>query len=151
MIRNFEEKDIESAMRIIEESPIKWSEKFFYEILKDDTSFIFSLVQEGELSAFIIYKILYDEADILILAVKKSERRKGYAKELIQFAIKDLSDRGIKNISLEVRVSNKAAITLYEKFMFKIKGRRKEYYYDKEDAYIMRRCEDETFGNRNIM
>ena len=44
----------------------------------------------------------------------------------------------IKYITLEVRVSNVAAISLYEKFGFKSIGVRKKYYQDNnEDALIM--------------
>ena len=43
----------------------------------------------------------------------------------------------IKNYVLEVRVSNYNAIKLYEKFNFKIKGIKKNYYRDGENAYFM--------------
>ena len=44
----------------------------------------------------------------------------------------------IKYITLEVRVGNKAAISLYEKYGFKSLGVRKGYYQDNnEDALIM--------------
>ena len=44
----------------------------------------------------------------------------------------------IKYVTLEVRVSNTPAISLYEKYLFKSLGQRKGYYQDNnEDALIM--------------
>jgi ribosomal-protein-alanine N-acetyltransferase len=45
--------------------------------------------------------------------------------------------RGAESMSLEVRVSNKAALKLYRSCGFKIQGLRKKYYQNNEDAYIM--------------
>lgn len=46
---------------------------------------------------------------------------------------------GIDNIFLEVRVSNAAAIGLYEKHRFSVINIRKKYYDGVEDALIMKR------------
>lgn len=40
-------------------------------------------------------------------------------------------------ITLEVNKENLAAIHLYQKYGFEIKGTRKKYYDNKFDAYIM--------------
>jgi ribosomal-protein-alanine N-acetyltransferase len=40
-------------------------------------------------------------------------------------------------MTLEVRVSNKAALRLYKKCGFTIQGLRKRYYRNSEDAYVM--------------
>lgn len=61
--------------------------------------------------------------------------------------------RAIDTISLEVRVSNSAALDLYQKFGFVLVGERKGYYQETgEDAYVM--ClfnlkdeEDERFAD----
>ena len=48
------------------------------------------------------------------------------------------SSKGVKIYSLEVRVSNQSAISLYERYGFKQVGLRKAYYQDNhEDAYLM--------------
>ena len=45
---------------------------------------------------------------------------------------------GSRYITLEVRVSNRGAQSLYDKYGFKKVGVRKRYYLDNnEDAYIM--------------
>ncbi|MEG0277500.1 MAG: GNAT family N-acetyltransferase, partial [Coprobacillus sp.] len=65
-------------------------------------------------------------------------QRQGYAKilmdEMIQFAFEE----GCNVMSLEVRVSNQSAISLYEKCGFINQAIRKNYYQDNhEDAYLM--------------
>ena len=51
--------------------------------------------------------------------------------------------KGASRFFLEVRVSNQAAIRLYEKNGFQKQGIRKGFYQGpKEDAYIMNRIED---------
>jgi ribosomal-protein-alanine N-acetyltransferase len=45
--------------------------------------------------------------------------------------------RRTEEVYLEVRVSNSAAIKMYEKLNFKVKSRLKSYYRDGEDAYLM--------------
>ena len=50
----------------------------------------------------------------------------------------DLADRNdVKNITLEVRVSNDSAIALYESLGFIKVAKRKQYYQDGEDAHLM--------------
>jgi ribosomal-protein-alanine N-acetyltransferase len=44
----------------------------------------------------------------------------------------------LQGLTLEVRAGNDPAIALYEKFGFRVEGRRKAYYSDNhEDALIM--------------
>ena len=65
-------------------------------------------------------------------------RRKKIGEALLTTIIKYCRDEGVKYITLEVRVSNTAAINLYEKYSFKSLGTRKNYYQNNnEDALIM--------------
>lgn len=89
-------------------------------------------------SAYINYRIMYEEAELMRIAVLKNSRNKSYASTLMFKMIEDLKAENIKRCLLEVRASNKAAISLYEKYDFKIIGKRKEYYTNPiEDAFIM--------------
>lgn len=89
-------------------------------------------------SAYINYRIMYEEAELMRIAVLKNSRNKSYASTLMFNMIEDLKVENIKRCLLEVRASNKAAISLYEKYDFKIIGKRKEYYTNPiEDAFIM--------------
>ncbi|MBU7584702.1 MAG: ribosomal protein S18-alanine N-acetyltransferase [Nostoc sp. TH1S01] len=81
---------------------------------------------------------IVDEAHITILAIHPQYHRQGLGQALLYALLKTACDRGLERATLEVRVSNVAAISLYEKFGFKIAGQRRRYYKDNgEDALIL--------------
>ncbi len=83
------------------------------------------------------YAILLDSIDIfeiMKIAVDKRYRNQGIGEELLRTISKELG----KEIHLEVRESNQAAIRLYQKIGFKNLFKRKNYYGDTgEDALVM--------------
>ena len=82
--------------------------------------------------------LLAGEAHLINIAVREEYRREGLG-ELLLIGIIEKA-RGLKAtmITLEVRVSNKAAQQLYAKYGFTERGRRRAYYTDdREDAVIM--------------
>jgi ribosomal-protein-alanine N-acetyltransferase len=83
------------------------------------------------------YAILLDSIDIfeiMKIAVDKRYRNQGIGEELLRTISKELG----KEIHLEVRESNLAAIRLYQKMGFKNLFKRKNYYGDTgEDALVM--------------
>jgi len=84
--------------------------------------------------------IVTDECHILNLAVHPRYRRTGLASQLIEFLFRICQRKKIAQYSLEVRISNAAAISLYQKHGFMICGTRKGYYSDTgEDSLIMQR------------
>jgi ribosomal protein S18 acetylase RimI-like enzyme len=74
------------------------------------------------------------EAELLRVAVAPSARRRGLARAILQAAEKDLEKAGIRNLHLEVRVSNRSARALYEAEGWRVSGLRPRYYQDGEDA-----------------
>lgn len=81
---------------------------------------------------------ILDEAHITILAVHPQYHRQGFGQALLYSVLKTARDRGLERATLEVRASNSAAISLYQKFGFKTAGRRRRYYKDNdEDALIL--------------
>ncbi len=94
--------------------------------------------KKGQIIGYICFWVVLDEAHLANLAVAPEARRQGVAAFLLKTMIRYLRARGVKQILLEVRERNKAALSLYHKFGFKIDGRRKGYYSDtKEDAILM--------------
>ena len=82
----------------------------------------------------------FDEADVMNVAVHPDCRRRGIAEKLIHTLVAELTSRGVRALTLEVRASNDPAINLYEKLGFQQVGRRKNYYHNpKEDALILRK------------
>ncbi len=81
---------------------------------------------------------ILEEAHITILAINSQYHRQGMGAALLYSLIKTARDRNLERATLEVRASNQAAISLYEKFGFTTAGRRKRYYKDNgEDALIL--------------
>ncbi len=65
--------------------------------------------------------------EMQIKSVASSEKRKGYATELLKHILSEKKNEGIETVSLEVRVSNNAAKALYEKLGFTAVGTEKNY------------------------
>jgi [ribosomal protein S18]-alanine N-acetyltransferase len=79
---------------------------------------------------------------VMNVAVDDRQLRRGIATALLT-RLFEIADRRGEQYTLEVRESNNAAITLYERFGFKSAGLRPGYYHDnKEDAVIMWRTAD---------
>ena len=82
--------------------------------------------------------LMVDEAHITTFAVHPAYRRRRIGERML-IALLDLAvDRGAREATLEVRLSNLAARRLYEKYGFRPVGIRPRYYSDnQEDALIM--------------
>ena len=92
----------------------------------------------GEIVAYGGMWLMVDEAHITTFAVHPRWRRQRIGERLL-VAFLDLAvDRGAREATLEVRLSNIAARRLYEKYGFRPVGLRPRYYSDDgEDALIM--------------
>jgi ribosomal-protein-alanine N-acetyltransferase len=92
----------------------------------------------GRIVGYIGFWKIIDEGHITNIAVHPDFRGLGYGRELIAAMILKAKEMELIAITLEVRKSNKAAISLYESFGFVSSGIRKKYYSDNnEDALIM--------------
>src|SRR3990170_8587401 len=81
---------------------------------------------------------LPDEAHIVTLAVRESHRRQGIGECLLISIIEMAQRKGQPLVTLECRVSNEPALSLYEKYGFQQLGLRPRYYSDNhEDALIL--------------
>ena len=82
--------------------------------------------------------LMVDEAHITTFAVHPSWRRQGIGDRLLLDLLDVALERGAREATLEVRLSNVPARRLYEKFGFRPVGLRPRYYTDdNEDALIM--------------
>ena len=78
------------------------------------------------------------EAHITAIAVREARRGEGIGELLMVGSIREAMRRGCQVVTLEARVSNHVAQSLYEKYGFSNVGIRKNYYTDnREDAVIM--------------
>jgi ribosomal-protein-alanine N-acetyltransferase len=82
--------------------------------------------------------LAFDEAHITTIGVDPEHRGRGLGELLLLGMVDAALARGARWLTLEVRVSNVAAQTLYRKYGFSVRGSRKRYYSDNnEDALIM--------------
>lgn len=120
----------------VEALPEAWSESAFLGELGNPSALIFVALSDEQVVGFGGVQIILGEAYITNIAVKNEHRRKGVARSLLNKII--CNCEGCDFITLEVRVSNSAAISLYEKFGFVSQGIRKGFYsHPTEDANIM--------------
>lgn len=79
-----------------------------------------------------------EEAHVTLLAVHKLHRRQGMGQALLGHLLQWGQQRGLEWATLEVRVSNTAALGVYRTFGFAPVGRRRRYYADTgEDALVL--------------
>ena len=118
-----------------------WSRNLLAESLKDELSaFLVALDEGGHVAGYAGVKVVLDEGYIDNIAVRPDCRRRGVAGQLLQVFLNFAAANRLAFLTLEVRPSNTPAIALYEKYGFRIAGRRKRYYeHPTEDALIMTR------------
>lgn len=116
-----------------------WSKDSFMSELSNDLARYFSVFNtDGQLIGYCGCWQILEEAHITNIAVSPDYRRKHIGEALLTTIIDECYRNMAKYITLEVRVGNKPAIALYEKYGFKSLGVRKGYYQDNnEDALIM--------------
>ncbi len=135
------EEDIDEVLKIEEDSfPKPWSRNIFERELRNPVSYGLAgwLKKDSAdwLVAYVYFWIVQGEAHILNMTVRRECRRRGLAKRFLSFMLQFMREKGVEDIFLEVRRSNKAAISLYESFGFRVFYERKDYYVD-EDALVM--------------
>jgi ribosomal-protein-alanine N-acetyltransferase len=99
-------------------------------------------LRDQQVIGFAVYQWLAGEVTLMNIAVDPKFTRQGVASQLLNYAVtKAKSDNNIEHFFLEVRVSNQAAIKLYEQQGFVEIARRQNYYpaanNQREDAVIM--------------
>lgn len=114
-----------------------WSSQHFVDELESRVATIDLYWREEQLAGFLCSWLIAGELQIQNLATLPQMRRQGIAVKLIAHAIERSQQLGLSSVCLEVRVTNKPAITLYERFGFTIDGTRPSYYPDGEDALLM--------------
>lgn len=115
-----------------------WSPKDFQDLLTRDYCIYLTALADGEVAGCCGMTNLCQEGNIDNVVVAERFRNRGIACAMLKELIAVGEKAGITDFTLEVRVSNAAAIHLYEKFGFVSEGIR-PHFYEKptEDASIM--------------
>ena len=117
-----------------------WSENSIASELKNPLSVWLVAEANGALAGYIGSQSVLGESDVMNVAVSPDYRRQGIGEALVLALVEELKKLGNHCLSLEVRLSNLPARTLYEKLGFLEVGRRPNYYRNpKEDALILRK------------
>ena len=94
-----------------------------------------------EIVGYIGMQTVLDEGYIINIAVSESCRHQGIADALMNCIEEESLRKYLSFVTLEVRESNDAAISLYKKHGYHETGRRFHYYNrPKEDALIFTKC-----------
>lgn len=121
--------------------PTPWSPAMFVlELSKSSTIALAAVLPERprtrRLAGYLICSRYADVWHLMNIAVDPPLRRRGVAAALMEELIERAGPE--EPFTLEVRPSNTAAITLYDRFGFRAAGTRPRYYQDTgEDALIM--------------
>lgn len=116
-----------------------WSEADFkYELNHPEFSQCIVLIIDDAIVGYGCLWILYEQGQITTFGIRRADQSKGYGKLLLSYLMTLAEDFKVDSITLEVRISNEAAIYLYESIGFRTLTVRKGYYQDNhEDAYLM--------------
>lgn len=137
--RNARTEDVNLIAELEKENFISpWTyDQFVYEIEQNEFSKTLLIMDNDILVGYLNYWIIFDQATINKVCIKKEYRRQGLACKLMSLALEDIIKNKCIIVTLEVRVSNKNAINLYQKNKFKIVTKKVNYYSDGEDAFFM--------------
>jgi ribosomal-protein-alanine N-acetyltransferase len=120
-------------------NPRSWSEQLFRSELESAGSRSRGIFVGERLVGYLIAHFVLDEGHIVSFGIDPAWRGCGLGRRLLEDLLRLADLEGVKVVTLQARVSNVAAISLYQKVGFKIVGVRKNYYSDDgEDAITMR-------------
>lgn len=125
-----------------------WSEAEFEQLLSAPGVEGWICWAGTRLSGYLLVRSAGEEAEILNLAVAPEFRRRRVALRLLGRGLDTLLARGVHQVFLEVRRSNRAARALYHRLGFTLAGVRRGYYRKPlEDAMVLRRRLDSSDEN----
>lgn len=116
-----------------------WSKKLFLSNF-GKRYFNHVMLDNDQVVGYFVASSVAGEVTLMNIAIVPSQQGKGLGKRLLQFLIHLSCQKQEQEIWLEVRASNVAALSLYDKLGFVEVDRRKDYYpceTGREDAIIM--------------
>ena len=137
-IRPMTKSDLDGVMVIEQVSyPNPWKREHFIQEIHSHTSLPYVAVLDDLVVGYVCLMSLFEDAQILNIAVTPQHRGHGIARKMMELAVSTARERGAEVLALEVRESNAAAIRMYEDLGFVRYFVRKGYYEGKEDALLM--------------
>lgn len=140
VFRYLKEEDIDQILKIEELSfATPWTRQSFENELNLNQFAVYLVLEkEGQIVGYCGMWLIVDEAHITNIAVLPEFRGQKLGEGILSMVMDIARQRGAKTMTLEVRVSNEVAQSLYRKLGFINGGIRKNYYTDNyEDALVM--------------
>lgn len=106
------------------------------ELLENEFSRMYVYTKNNQIIAYLSYRQIDTNADILNFLVDTPFQNQGIGKSLFEHVLLDMKEDGVNSLVLEVRTSNESAIHFYKKYGATIVTTI-ENYYETEDAYMM--------------
>ncbi len=141
-VRRMEARDLGRVMEIEHQSyTMPWTESTFRGLLRRaDADLFVAETVDGEVAGYAVSWAVLDQGELGNVAVAPEWRHRGIAHRLLDAVILRAAERRVKELFLEVRVSNSTARQLYLAYGFRDVGRRRNYYMEPvEDALVMRK------------
>jgi ribosomal-protein-alanine acetyltransferase len=145
--RKYASGDLEAILSICRRSPetAQWSDSGFEQaylsgqmILVAEVAAEIPAEVAARVCGFLVARVTAGEAELLNMAVGAADRRKGLGSKLLAAAAKEAEALQASRMYLEVRESNEAAISFYERHGFRKSGQRAGYYQNPaENAVLM--------------
>lgn len=132
-------EDVPVISKLEEEAfSMPWSPEDFRQMIEKEDARYYVAEEDGELLGGCGVLLIVGEGNITNVVIKPEARNRGIGTGLLQYLIEEGYREGLNAFTLEVRVSNQAAIHVYEKVGFVSEGVR-PHFYEKptEDALIM--------------
>ena len=111
---------------------------YLHDFTQHPFSEYYKLLIDAKICGYCGIWVIDNTSQITTIAINPSLQRLGYGKKLLDYIIKVLKKRKVTIITLEVRITNKGAIKMYQKFGFYKVAIRKHYYENGEDAFLMK-------------
>ena len=140
VLRDLAAEDLDALMEIENACfSTPWRRDTFEGLLLREDTDLLAATLEGRLVGYSICWTIVDQSELGNLAVATEARGRGIGVTLVHASLERLRRRGARECFLEVRESNQAARSLYERTGFAVIGRRRRYYTRPvEDALVMR-------------
>jgi len=149
VVREFKREDIDEVMRINQTClPENYPSSFFLGLYTHAPKAFLVAIENEKVIGYIMCRIErgissfkrafpVKKGHIVSVAVMHEYRHRGIGTDLIKLGMEGMVSYGAMEFFLEVRKSNVAAVTVYEKLGFEVGRVLKGYYRDGEDAYLM--------------
>jgi [ribosomal protein S18]-alanine N-acetyltransferase len=120
--------------------PTTWSRESYLRDMVNPHCFYRVAEHNGKIIGHAGMWVVQEDSHITTIAVHPLFRRQGVGRKLLIELLRAAIRKGAEKMTLEVRVGNTAAQTLYETYKFAPIARLKNYYLDTgEDAIVMTR------------